>query len=112
MVIVAKKDIAFRDKITLKMLTTKNVAKVKRTCTPIQLKDLEGKVYFAKHLIRKGFIVCTKSLEELKNNSVLFKFGNIEIEKHGTILHENDKYITIKKANGKTEKIYKDGSVK
>lgn len=94
------------------MLTTKSVDKVKRTCVPIELKDLEGKVYFAKHFIRRGFIVCTKALEELKNNSVLFKFGNIEIEKHGTILYENDKFITIRKANGKTEKIYKDGSLK
>ena len=43
---------------------------------------------------------------------MIFNFGNIQIEQNGEIIFQNDKYITIKKNNGKVKKIYKNGQNK
>jgi len=108
-VLVAKKDINFNEQITPQNLAYKNVDKVKKSCKPFTLKDLNSGQYKAKHFIRKGFIICTKSVKDYKKEVVVFDFGGIEIEKQGRLLNETDEYIIIKKPNGKTERIYKDG---
>lgn len=52
-----------------------------------------------------------KDLDKDKNNSVLFNFGSIQIERPGKIIFENDEYIRIKREDGQVEKIYKDGRI-
>ncbi len=111
-VLVAKEAIPYNTKITIKHLTVKNVPKVRKSCTPVTLKKLESQAFRTSHYINKGFILCEKSLKNYKNETVLFDFGSIQIEKSGRVLNETDEYIIIKKANGKTEKIYKDGRIR
>ncbi len=111
-VLVAKEAIPYNTKLTIKHLTMKNVPKVRKSCTPVTLKKLEKQAYMSKHYINKGFILCEKSLKTFKNQSILFDFGSIQIEKSGKLINETDDYIIIKKLNGKTEKIYKDGRLR
>lgn len=108
-VVVSSKKIAYKEKISAKNVTLMEVSKVKKGCIPATVKELKLSEYIAKHYINRGRIICTKDIESYNKNSVLFKFGAIEIEKHGKIIYENDSYIRIKKDNGKVEKIYKDG---
>lgn len=111
-VIIAKNKIPYNAIISSKDLALKNVLKLKRGCKIFTLEDLEKNQYITKHYINKGNVICLNDIKTYKKETVLFKFGNIEIEKNGKKVFENDKYITIKKRDGKLEKIYKDGSLK
>lgn len=110
-VVVTNTKVNYKEKIDLNKLSSANVLSVKKFCIPITIKDLEANKYIAKRYLKRGTILCTKDIEEFSKKSVLFDFGTIEIEKEGKIIFENDKYIKIKKPNGKIEKIYKDGSL-
>lgn len=111
-VIITKNKISYNSILSIKDLSLKNVLKVKRSCKPLTLNDLDKRKYITKHYIKKGNIICLNNVKIYKKEVVVVKFGNIEIEKNGKIIFENDKYFTIKKRNGKLEKIYKDGSLK
>jgi hypothetical protein len=65
--------------------------------------------YFAKHYIAKDRAICAENVYVPTKNTILFKFGNVEIERSGTIIKEDDEYIKIKNFDGTIDKIYKDG---
>jgi len=111
-VLVAKEKIRLKEKIKTKNLRVKKVKKVKKSCFPVTLDTISSQQYIAKHFMNKGAIICEKDIKVYKKNTVLFNFGNIEIEKEGKVVGETKKYIRVKKPNGKIEKIYKDGRVK
>ncbi|WP_164967602.1 hypothetical protein [Arcobacter sp. CECT 8985] len=110
--IITKKAINYKAKLNVKDLMIRNVDSFKKGyCTPLKLSDLSGTVYETTHYIKKGSVLCTKDIKEFKKKAVVFKFGALEIETDGEIIYQNDKYIRIKKRDGKVEKIYKDGRV-
>lgn len=111
-VIVAKTNIKLNEKISLNKLMVKNVKSIRKKCEVVTLKDFENRVLAASHFINKNSIVCKKDLKDYAKDSVVFDFGNIQIEKNAKIVNENSEFIMIKNANGKKEKIYKDGTVK
>ena len=104
--------INYKEMIPTSKLTRVEVDKVKKYCLPLIKNDFKNKKYVAKRYLKKGTIICSKDVEEYTKNSILFDFGPIEIEKPGKIIFESDKYIKIKKIDGKIEKIYKDGRVR
>jgi hypothetical protein len=93
-------------------LTLKKAGKIYRHCKPVKLSDLNKAPYIAKHYMSKGSIVCHKDIKRYEKSSILFDFGTLEIEKDGKVINNTNKYIKIKKPNGKVEKIYKDGRIK
>jgi len=108
-VIITNSKINYKELIDLTKLSSSTVLSVKKFCIPIQISDLKNKKYIAKRYLKKGSVICKKDIKEYSKKSVLFNFGTIEIEKQGKIIFENNKYIKIKKIDGKVEKIYKDG---
>lgn len=111
-VLVSKESIGFDQKIKASKLRLMKVPTVKKTCIPLTLNQVQNNEYRSTHYINKKAIICQNDVEIYKNESVIFKFGGVEIEKKGRIIYENDKFIRIKKENGKIEKIYKDGRLK
>lgn len=111
-VIVAKSAMNFEEKIDTKKLRLVNVATIKKSCIPLTLKDIQNNEYITTHYINRNSILCQKDVKTYKDNSVLFNFGSIQIEKKGKVVFENDKLIRIKNENGKIEEIYKDGRLK
>ena len=53
-----------------------------------------------------------KDVKKYENESVIFNFGGVEIEKKGKVIYENDDFIRIKNLDGTIEQIYKDGRTK
>ncbi len=111
-VIVTKEPINFEERINPSKLRLMKTSNLKKSCIPVTLNQLQNNKYIAKHYINKKAILCQRDIQVYKNNSVVFDFGTIQIEKKGKIIFENKKFIRIKKEDGKIEKIYKDGSVK
>jgi hypothetical protein len=111
-VLVTKAKINFKAKIEINNLRVKKVKKVFKTCIPVTLEEISSNTYISKHYINAGAIICEKDIKIHKNIIVLFKFGNIEIEKEGRVVGETKKYIRVKKSDGRIEKIYKDGRLK
>ncbi|RXK05298.1 hypothetical protein [Halarcobacter bivalviorum] len=111
-VVVATQDIHYNEFVTDKMVRKTEVKSVKRNCTPASFEAFKTKKLQATHYMKKGFIICQNDIKEYSNESVLFNFGSIQIEKHGEIIFENDEYLRIRKSDGEIEKIYKDGRIK
>ena len=111
-VYVAKKDIGYKKMVKLSNLFFKKTDKLSKFCKPFDASILENESYYALHYISKGSIICTKDVEKHNRKSVRFNFGSLEIEKEGEIIYENEKFIKIRKFDGKIEKIYKDGRLK
>lgn len=111
-VIIAKSKINYKEIISIQKLSKHKVSSIKKFCVPATVNDFQSNKYIATHYIKKGSVICLKDIELYNKNSILFNFGAIEIEKNGKIIFENDKYIRIKKDNGKIEKIYKDGRLR
>lgn len=111
-VLIAINKIDYNAAILKKNLRLLSIENIKKRCVPLRIEDLNNGKYISKHFINKNSIICKSSVKPYKKNSVIFNFGNIQIEQDGKILFENDKYITIRKNNGKVEKIYKNGQNK
>lgn len=111
-VLITKESINFEQKIKSSQLRLLKTTNLKKSCVPLTLNQIQNKEYLANHYINKNSILCQRDVREYKDNSVIFDFGSIQIEKKGKIIFENDKFIRIKKEDGKIEKIYKDGSLK
>ncbi len=111
-VLLTKESIGFEEEIKLSKLRLGKVKVLKKYCVPLTLKDLEENKYVAKHYINKKVILCKRDIKLYKKSAVVFDFGSIQIEKKGKIIFENEKFIRIKKEDGKIEKIYKDGNKK
>lgn len=108
-VVITTSKINYKDSISISKIAQSDVQKIKKYCIPMKLSDFKVKKYTAKRYLKKGTVICAKDVESLSENSVLFNFGSIQIEKPGKVIFENDKFIKIKKRDGKIEKIYKDG---
>ncbi len=111
-VLITKEHINFEEKIEFSKLRLKKISGLRKYCVPVTLKQLQDGQYLAKHYINKNSVLCQRDIKVYKDNSVVFNFGTIQIEKKGKIVFENEKFIRIKKEDGKIEKIYKDGSIK
>lgn len=110
-VLITKVDINYKELVNLEDLYKSNVTSVKKFCEPVDENDFKTTKYRASRYLKKGTILCKKDLDKDKNNSVLFNFGSIQIERPGKIIFENDEYIRIKREDGQVEKIYKDGRI-
>lgn len=111
-VLVAKQSFAYEEKLSKAKLRLINVNKIRKSCVPLTINDINENDYITRHYINDGSIICKKNVKLYKKESVTFKFGALEIEKKGRIIYENDDFIRIKKADGTIEKIYKDGRLK
>jgi len=111
-VLVSKSVIKYNERIKLNNLRFKKVNSVRKSCIPVTLNGLGQDYYISTHYINPGSIICEKDVKIYVKNTVLFKFGNIEIEKEGKVIGETKQYIRIQKPNGRIEKIYKNGSIK
>ncbi|WP_121628047.1 hypothetical protein [Poseidonibacter antarcticus] len=108
-VLISKSSIGFEQKIKASKLRLVNVPVLKKACIPLTLNQVQNNEYISTHYINKNSIICQKDVKEYKKESVIFKFGGLEIEKKGKIIYENEEFIRIKKEDGQIEKIYKDG---
>jgi len=111
-VLVPKEAIGFEQKIQASKLRLMTIPILKKACIPLTLKQVQNNEYISSHYINKNSVICQNDVRVYKKESVIFKFGGLEIEKKGKIVYENDKFIRIKKENGQIEKIYKDGRLK
>lgn len=110
--LVATVDIPYKKRIIPAYLTLKNIKEIPYNCELVTIEYLKNSEYLSNKFIKKDKVLCKKDLKAKGDNSVIFRFGSIEIETDGKILFENDEYIRIKRSNGKIEKIYKDGRLR
>lgn len=111
-VVVAKESLKFGEVIETDKLLEKDVNNIKKSCIPATLEDLANKKYVTTHFINKNSIICLKDIKRNKEQSIIFNFGGLQIEKKGSIIYENDEFIRFKNEDGTIEKIYKDGRLK
>ncbi|APW66390.1 hypothetical protein LPB137_11285 [Poseidonibacter parvus] len=111
-VLVSKQSIGFEQVLKASKLRLMSVPELKKACIPLTLKQVQNNKYITTHYINKNSIICQKDVKTYTKQSVVFKFGGLEIEKKGKIVFENDEFIRIKKEDGTIEKIYKDGRLK
>src|SRR5574344_1493081 len=107
-VIVAKEAIKLDEQIVASKIRVQNSANVNKSCEPISLND----IYIAKHHINKNTIICKKSIKQFSDETIVFNFGGLEIERKGKIIYENKDFIRFKNLDGTIEQIYKDGRLK
>ncbi len=109
-VFVATKNIKFKEKVG-KNNTVIRTFTTKIKCEPLSVSEFEKGDFRTTHFIFKDSVLCVEDVQKYEKESVVFDFGNFEIEKEGKILFENDEYLRIKKEDGEVEKIYKDGRI-
>ena len=73
---------------------------------------MQNKEYLTTHYINRNTIICIKDVKKYENESVIFNFGGVKIEKKGRVIYENSEFIRIKNLDGTIEQIYKDGRTK
>ena len=106
---IANKNINYKSKIysyDVRLVQENQKYKCKNYIDVITLKKNK---YFAQHYIAKDRAICAEDVFIPKSNTIRFKFGNLEIEREGTIIKETEEYIKIKNFDGTIDKIYKDG---
>ena len=107
---LANKDIKYKAKIYSSDFRLVQADEKKYRCKKyLDINLLKQNKYYAKHFIKKNKPICEKSVFIPQIGSIRFKFGNLEIEREGTIIRETDTYIRIKNPDGTIDKIYKDG---
>jgi len=111
-VLISKEAINYEEKLTVKKLRIINVPNIKKACQPLSFNQIKTNEYITTHYINKNSIICKKDVKVYQDNSIIFNFGNFQIEKKGKIIFENAQFIRIKKEDGTIEKIYKDGRLK
>lgn len=111
-VIVAKEAINYEEKITIDKIAILNVKEIKKSCEPVTLAQIQSEEYLSAHYINKGTIICKRNIKKYENEAIVFNFGDLQIEKKGKIIYENDEFIRFKNLDGTIEKIYKDGRLK
>lgn len=111
-VLISKEAIPYESKLQITQLRVVNVSTLKKACVPLKLNEVKTNDFITTHYINRNSILCKKDVKVNRNNAVVFNFGAVQIEKKGKIVFENDKFIRIKKEDGKIEKIYKDGRLK
>lgn len=108
-VLVSKVAINFEEKIDSSKVVVQNVDEINKFCTPLTLSQLQNKEYITTHYINRNTIICIKDVKKYENESVIFNFGGVKIEKKGKVIYENSEFIRIKNLDGTIEQIYKDG---
>ena len=111
-VLVSKKSIAFEEKLDNSKVVVQNVTEINKACLPLKLSELQNEDYITTHHINKNTIICSKDVKKYENESIVFNFGGLKIEKKGKIIYENKDFIRIKNVDGTIEQIYKDGRIK
>jgi len=111
-VLISTDSIAFEEQIDSNKVKLQNVSEVGKSCVPLKLTQLQNEKYITTHYINKNTIICMKDVKKYENESVIFNFGGVEIEKKGKVIYENDDFIRIKNLDGTIEQIYKDGRTK
>jgi hypothetical protein len=107
-VYVANTRIAYKQNVNIKNCTKKEVKKLKRHCSPILLKQIQSKKYYAKHIILKNSPICQSDVAIQTQNKVIFNFNDVfEIEKNGKIVRDTKEYVRFRNRDGKIETIYK-----
>ena len=111
-VLVAKESIKFEERIDENKLEIKSIGSVSKNCIPVTLSDIRANENVSAHIINKNSIICEKDLKKRQDDSVVFNFGGVVIEKKGKVVFENNEFIRIKNLDGTIEQIYKDGRTK
>jgi hypothetical protein len=111
-VLVSKESISFEEKLDSSKVAVQNVTDINKSCIPLKLSELQNTEYITTHHINKNTIICTKDVKKYENESIIFNFGGVKIEKKGKVIYENKDFIRIKNNDGTIEQIYKDGRIK
>ncbi len=111
-VLVSKESISFEEKLDNTKVAVQNVAEINKSCVPLKLNELQNSDYVTTHHINKNTIICSKDVKKYENESIIFNFGGLKIEKKGKVIYENKDFIRIKNNDGTIEQIYKDGRIK
>lgn len=111
-VLVSKESISFEEKLDNTKVAVQNVAEINKSCVPLKLSELQNSDYVTTHHINKNTIICSKDVKKYENESIIFNFGGLKIEKKGKVIYENKDFIRIKNNDGTIEQIYKDGRIK
>ena len=111
-VLVSKESISFEEKLNDTKVAVQNVAEINKSCIPLKLSELQNADYITTHHINKNTIICLKDVKKYENESIIFNFGGLKIEKKGKVIYENKDFIRIKNNDGTIEQIYKDGRIK
>ena len=111
-VLVSKESISFEEKLDNTKVAVQNVAEINKSCVPLKLSELQNSDYVTTHHINKNTIICSKDVKKYENESIIFNFGGLKIEKKGKVIYENKDFIRIKNIDGTIEQIYKDGRIK
>ena len=111
-VLVSKESISFEEKLDDTKVAVQNVAEINKSCIPLKLSELQNADYITTHHINKDTIICLKDVKKYENESIIFNFGGLKIEKKGKVIYENKDFIRIKNIDGTIEQIYKDGRIK
>ncbi len=111
-VLVSKESISFEEKLDSSKVAVQNVTDINKSCIPLKLSELQNTDYITTHHINKNTIICSKDVKKYENESIIFNFGGVKIEKKGKVIYENKDFIRIKNNDGTIEQIYKDGRIK
>jgi hypothetical protein len=111
-VLVSNESINFEEKIDNTKVKIQNVDEINKTCIPLKLTQIQNEEYITTHYINKNTIICLKDVKKYEDESIIFNFGGVKIEKKGKIIYENNDFIRIKNIDGTIEQIYKDGRIK
>jgi len=106
---ISNKVIKYKSKIYYSDVRLVPVNKKYKCKEYLDVNLLRQNKYHAKNYIHKDKVICKRNTYVPDFNKIRFKFGNLEIEREGTIIKETNKYIKIKNSDGKIEKIYKNG---
>ena len=107
-ILVSKNNINYKQLLDVDNLKLINIPNEIR-CTTFDKDLLKTNKYQAKRFIYKGRSICYKDVQKIVINRVKADFGNIEIQRNGKIISENNDYVKIKNYDGKIIKIYKNG---
>lgn len=111
-VLVSQEAINFEEKLDASKVKLQNVSELNKSCVPLKLSEIQNEEYITTHYINKNTIICTKDVKKYENESIIFNFGGVQIEKKGKVIFENKDFIRIKNIDGTIEQIYKDGRLK
>ena len=111
-VLISKESINYEEKLDSSKVIVQNVDEIHKSCIPLKLSELQNEEYTTLHHINKNTIICLKDVKKYENESIIFNFGGVKIEKKGKIIYENKDFIRFKNADGTIEQIYKDGRTK
>lgn len=111
-VLISKESLNYEEKIDSSKVIVQNVDEIHKSCIPLKLSELQNEEYTTLHHINKNTIICLKDVKKYENETIIFNFGGLRIEKKGKIIYENKDFIRLKNDDGTIEQIYKDGRTK